>query len=404
MNELSLDASSLQPNELEIVYAISRAIPGSGDPETVLDEIVRLGRTIFIFDNVVIYTCCGENGQLEPSYARAIGRGRTLEADLAWGEATAQQVYTTQAPVLRVEETGPLPAQRTDNRHSLGLPLHIDNQVQAALVFIRFGGPSFLPAQIHLAEYIATHVAQLLEHRRLLEQVADLEARRRLDSLQEDFISTITHELLTPLGFIKGYATTLLRQDAHWDAATQHEFLTIIDEETDRLHELIDNLLDSSRLQAGTLRMQFQPIRLDVLLREILLRFRTRHEGLVINLLIGTPGVLIQADPSRLVQVFDNILSNAVKYASGSAIDITLRLAESEVQIDITDYGPGLPEESLDSLFQRFYRGPQSSAVRGTGLGLYISRKLVQAHHGALTARSSPGQGLTVTISLPITI
>jgi two-component system sensor histidine kinase KdpD len=306
--------------------------------------------------------------------------------------------------VLRVEETGPLPAQRTDNRHSLGLPLHIDNQVQAALVFIRFGGPSFLPAQIHLAEYIATHVAQLLEHRRLLEQVADLEARRRLDSLQEDFISTITHELLTPLGFIKGYATTLLRQDAHWDAATQHEFLTIIDEETDRLHELIDNLLDSSRLQAGTLRMQFQPIRLDVLLREILLRFRTRHEGLVINLLIGTPGVLIQADPSRLVQVFDNILSNAVKYASGSAIDITLRLAESEVQIDITDYGPGLPEESLDSLFQRFYRGPQSSAVRGTGLGLYISRKLVQAHHGALTARSSPGQGLTVTISLPITI
>ncbi|MFM8321466.1 MAG: ATP-binding protein [Chloroflexota bacterium] len=402
MSDSSKHPGSLPPNELETVYAISRAVAGSQDTEAVLDEIVRLVRTVLIFDNMVLYTCCSENGALEPAYARAIGRGRAREADLAWGEKTAQRVYQEKQPVMRVDEPEDDTQDRINLRHSLGLPLKIAGQAHGALVFIRFGGPQFLPAQVHLAEFIALHVAQLLEHRQLVEKIADLEARRRLDSLQEDFISTISHELLTPLGFVKGYATTLLREDIHWDDPTRREFLTIIDEEADRLHELIDNMLDSSRLQAGTLRINFQPIRLDTMLRDISLRARSRNEQLQLELAIDYPPVQIQADPSRLAQVFDNIINNAMKYAPGSPIHIQLTHEDDRAHITIQDFGPGIPADHLENLFKRFFRVPgQDTTVRGTGLGLYISRKLIQSHGGEIRAESQPGHGTTFHIYLP---
>ncbi len=403
MNESSKDIGALQPNELEIVYAISRAVASSETTEKVLDEIVHLVRTVFIFDNMVLYTRTADGNGLEPTYARAIGRGRTHEADLAWGEVTAHEVYQNHANVMRFEEVNGAPADRTNIRLSLGLPLNMDAQVFGALVFIRFGGPQYLPPQVHLAEFIAQHIAQLMERRTLVERVADLEARRRLDSLQTDFIATISHELLTPLGFIKGYATTLLREDIQWDDTTRREFLTIIDEESDRLHELIEDLLDSSRLQSGTLRMSFQPLRLETFLRDISMRTRSHHENQEIELIIDTPGLQTQADPSRLAQVFDNILHNAFKYAPGSPIRIKLERTDDRVHIAIQDFGPGIAPQHLEHLFQRFYRVPDNNTtVRGSGLGLYICRKIIQAHQGEISAESQVGQGTTFHIYLPL--
>jgi signal transduction histidine kinase len=304
---------------------------------------------------------------------------------------------------MRVEELTDLPVDRTNVRHSLGLPLHVSGQMLGALVFIRFGGPQYLPPQVHLAEFIAQHVAQLLERRTLVDRVADLEARRRLDSLQDDFIATVSHELLTPLGFVKGYATTLLRQDIEWDDETRREFLTIIDEESDRLRELIDDLLDSSRLQAGTMRMSFQPLRLDTLLRDIAMRSRSHHDNLQLELVIESPGLQILADPSRLAQVFDNILHNATKYAPGSSIQIKLDRSDDMAHIAIRDYGPGIAPQHLDNLFQRFYRVPENStSIRGSGLGLYICRKILQAQKGEISAESQLGEGTTFHIYLPL--
>ncbi|HEX9029167.1 MAG TPA: histidine kinase dimerization/phospho-acceptor domain-containing protein, partial [Anaerolineales bacterium] len=266
MPEENQSTGALRPQELEAIYAISRTISRAIDTDSALDEIIHLVRPVFIFDNIVLYAQ-REDGSLEPSYARAIGRGRFREADLAWGEYTANDAFQSGKTVLRVEELAEASEDRTRMRYFLGLPLTLGEQVMGALVFIRFGGPPYTPDQIHLAEFIDTHIAQLLSRRKLIERVASLEARRRLDSLQDDFIATISHELLTPLGFIKGYATTLLREDTTWDESTRREFLTIIDEEADRLRELIDNLMDSSRLQAGTMRMSFQPVRLDTFLK-----------------------------------------------------------------------------------------------------------------------------------------
>jgi signal transduction histidine kinase len=402
-NESSKDIGTLQPDELEIVYAISRAVASAENTEKALDEIVKLVRTVFIFDNMVLYTQASNDNGLEPTYARAIGRGRAREADLAWGEVTAHEVYLNHSKVTRVEELSGAPPDRTNIRHSLGLPLVVGGRLLGALVFIRFGGPQYLPQHIHLAEFIAQHIAQLLERRHLVDQVADLEARRRLDSLQDDFVATISHELLTPLGFIKGYATTLLREDIEWDNDSRREFLTIIDEESDRLRQLIDDLLDSSRLQAGTLRMSFQPLRLDTVLRDISMRARSHHENLQVDLVIESTGLQIQGDPSRLAQVFDNILNNAIKYAPGSPILIKLDRTSEMAHISIQDFGPGIAPQHLGNLFQRFYRVTDSSTtVRGSGLGLYICRKIIQAHQGEISAESQVGQGTIFHIYLPL--
>ena len=402
--EGSFETTNLRPQELEAVYDISRAVARSVDLEATLDEIITMARPVLIFDNFVLYLK-QENAGLETAYARAIGRGRFQEADLAWGESIAHETFQSQQTTIRVEKINDLPDDRINMRYLLALPLKLGDTNRGVLVFIRFGGPPFLPDQIHLAEYIAVNIIQLIEHQQLVERIADLEARRRLDALQDGFIAMITHELLTPLGFIKGYATTLLRNDTSWDDETRREFLTIIDEEADRLRELIDNLLDSSRLQAGTLRMEFQPIRLDTLLKDISMRAASRYEGsnLQLNLQIKTPGLQILADPTRLAQVFDNLVSNAVKYAPGSPIAIRLEQHNDMAEIAVQDSGPGIAPEHLDKIFTRFYRVPgQGGSLRGTGLGLYICREILVAHHGNIRVNSTPGKGTRFLITLPL--
>ncbi|HBX71317.1 MAG TPA: hypothetical protein DEH25_18565, partial [Chloroflexi bacterium] len=232
----SIDALSV--DDLRAVYGISRIVLQTANATNALREIIRLSRPVFIFDNIVIYHA-RESSTLEPTYARSVGRGRSAEADMAWGEMVAQEVIQTKNVIIRNEEIGEKNNDRALDRlrlrYYLGLPLAIAQEQFGALVFVRFGGPPYLPEQINLAIFIAEHVAQLLERKHLIEQVVRLETEHRLDRLQEDFVATVSHDLRSPLGFIKGYATSLLREDADWDRETRREFLTIIDEEADRL-------------------------------------------------------------------------------------------------------------------------------------------------------------------------
>jgi signal transduction histidine kinase len=396
------EAENLNPQELDAIYAISRVVTRASELDASLDEIIGIARTVFIFDNVVLYVH-HQTESIEPSYARAIGRGRNSESDLAWGEPIAREVLKSGEIVLRQEITGDFTKDRMKDRYFLGFPLIAGDQQIGALVFVRYGGPQFTPEHTHLAEYIAGHIAQLYEHGNLVTQLSRLEAERQLERLQDDFVATVSHELRTPLGFIKGYATSLLRDDANWDEETRREFLMIIDEETDRLKELIDNLLDSSRLQSGTLRMEFQPLRIDTMLKDLTLRAKSFHADLDIQVNLITAPLKIEADPTRLAQVFDNLISNAIKYAPNSTVDITLDTEDGHAHIKFSDQGPGIPDEALPNIFTRFYRVPnQNRSVRGTGLGLFICRQIVTAHRGQIIAVSKLGEGTTFHIYLPI--
>lgn len=399
--ESSSSPVSLPPQELEAVYAISRVVAASTDLEAVLNEIISIARPVFIFDQILLFLK-REGETPEPAYARVIGRGRLGESDLYRGELIATEVLERNALVLLGEPPDASVGDRNEQGLFLGLPVRPGRQLKGVLVFVRFGGPPFSQDQIHLAEFIAMHVAQVLEHSQLVERIADLEARRRLDSLQEDFVAMITHELLTPLGFIKGYATTLLREDTTWDFATQREFLQIIDEETDRLRALIEDLLDSSRLQAGTLHMNMQSISLETLLRDIVLRASTHYEDLRVELEPVPQGIRLSADPARIAQVFENLFSNARKYAPGSPVHVSLQSVGDHICILVADHGPGISADHQEHLFKRFYRAhEQIAGSRGTGLGLFICRQIVQAHGGEITVDSHPGEGTTFYICLP---
>jgi signal transduction histidine kinase len=254
-----------------------------------------------------------------------------------------------------------------------------------------------------LAEFVAWHVGQLLENRRMARRIATLEAQRELARMQDEFISTISHELRTPLGFIKGYVTTLMRQDTAWDAETRMEFLQIVDEESDRLRELIDNLLDSSRLETGSLGMTKEPIHVGTLIRDTVSRTKSAYPEMDLRMELADDLPLISLDPTRVAQVLDNLLSNAHKYASASPVVIRSYMNNNAVKIEVEDSGPGIPSEHIPRLFERFYRVPdQTVNVRGTGLGLYICRKIVEAHGGEIGVTSQPGAGTRFNFTLPV--
>jgi signal transduction histidine kinase len=250
---------------------------------------------------------------------------------------------------------------------------------------------------------VADHIAQLLERDVLVSTIDKIEGNQRMWKMQENFVATVSHDLRTPLGFIKGYTTTLLREDTDWDVPTYREFLGIIDDEADRLQELIDNLLDSSRLQSGTLQMNVQTVQLDVVLRDMIQRSQLRDMDINIELEIENQGVMVKADPMRLGQVFDNLLNNAAKYAPGSTVVVKLNEEDGEAKLRVSDNGPGIEKEHLERIFQRFYRVPETRmSVRGSGLGLYICRQIIVAHNGTVTAESDSGKGTIFDITLPI--
>ena len=398
-DELS-ESFVLKPEDLRSVYAIGLAIAQTENIDSALDLIVLHTRHVLIFDNMVLYLPRDHEG-LDPSYARVVGRGKCAEGEIEWGGALANQVYTTKQTCLRHEKLDGWESNRLYWRDFLGLPLNAGEDVLGVLVFGRFGGPPYAPDQIQLAEFIAAQTAQLIENHHLMERVAKLEAERWLRRMQDEFVTTISHELRTPIGFIKGYATTLLREDIKWDDASRHEFLTIIDEEADRLHELIEDLLDSSRLKAGTMFMQLQPVRLDTVLRDIVVRCTARYTNLAVQL-NTINGTVVMADPTRLTQVFDNLLSNAVKYAPGSPVKVGVKNRGDACEITVEDHGPGIPQHHLEHIFERFYRVPEASVtVRGTGLGLFICEQIISAHGGKISASSEISKGTIFTISLP---
>jgi signal transduction histidine kinase len=233
----------------------------------------------------------------------------------------------------------------------------------------------------------------------------DITREKELDQMKSQLLSTVSHELRTPLASIKGFATTLLRQDVDWDESTRREFLAIIDEESDRLAELIGNLLDMSRIEAGTLRVEPEPTDLSPLILETAAEFQMMaHEHQIeAHLPPSLPPAL--ADPRRIRQVLRNLVENAVKYSpEGGAITISVQPAAGRLQIDVGDQGIGIEPQQLDAVFDRFYQVDSASTrkVGGAGLGLSICKAIVEAHHGAIWVESQPGIGSTFSFTLPL--
>jgi PAS domain S-box-containing protein len=230
----------------------------------------------------------------------------------------------------------------------------------------------------------------------------DLSARKEVERAKDEFIAAVSHELRTPLGVIIGLAEALQLSQL---PETEKGRVNLILDSALRLKNMVDNLLDASRLEAGRFEVFRRPTDLAPVLEEVARSFHALAELTRIDFHVEIPpAVPAVADHERIGQVVANLLSNAFKFTPKGG-GVSLRVVQDQVwiHIEVTDTGPGIPEEEIPRLFQRYYRA-RSQASRGapgTGLGLYISRAIVEAHGGEILVTSQPGKGATFLVRLP---
>lgn len=217
-----------------------------------------------------------------------------------------------------------------------------------------------------------------------------------MDVRTSELISTVSHEIRSPLTAVKGFTQTLLARWELFDDRTKKEMLAAVSSDADRIKRLLDELLDVSRLDSGKLTIHPHLFDLAELAQKIAKRFRatsSEHEIVV----SGLPSVEVNADPDKIEQVLSNLVENALKYTDSGRIYVDV----SETGISVTDSGRGIDAGMLPRVFRKFARDDRTGKPSGTGLGLYIARRLAVAHGGDLTVTSVPGQGATFTLSLP---
>jgi signal transduction histidine kinase/CheY-like chemotaxis protein/HAMP domain-containing protein len=232
--------------------------------------------------------------------------------------------------------------------------------------------------------------------------VRDVTERARLEQLKSEFVATASHELRSPLTSIKGFVE-LLSTSKGLDER-QREFLEIVLVSTNRLVDLVNDLLDVARIEAGRIEIHRRPIDLVEIAHEVAALLRQRindkRQQLTVDVADGVPRAL--ADPSRVRQILTNLLTNAHLYSDeGGRLGIALRPSAHGVAVDVSDNGRGMSDDEIEHVFDRFYRAGDGSATPGTGLGLAIVRSLVDLHHGSIDVTSAPGEGTTFTVHLP---
>jgi two-component system phosphate regulon sensor histidine kinase PhoR len=235
--------------------------------------------------------------------------------------------------------------------------------------------------------------------------IRDVTALRELEQAKSDFVSTVSHELRTPLTSIKAYTATLRRRDVEFDENTRQEFLQVVEEETDRLTRLVSDILDVSRIESGRLELKRRDFDLSKLIQITINKLQSQASNHNIELVAPPDIGPVNADPDKIEQVMMNLLENAVKYSpSGGDITVTLTARQRRLECSIKDSGVGIPEEHLPHIFEKFHRVDNRATreIYGTGLGLYVSKSIVEAHGGTIIAESEPGNGSTFRFTLPL--
>lgn len=234
--------------------------------------------------------------------------------------------------------------------------------------------------------------------------VDDITRFRAAEELKSTFISVVSHELKTPVALIKGYADTLRREDAQWDDKTMRESLGIIVEESDHLNHLINNLLEASRIQAGGLTLRPNHFQLPPVVEKLVAGFRLQTNTHQFEIDFPDDFPLVYGDEERMKEVLSNLLGNAVKYSpDGGLISVGGRADGKWVTVYVADNGVGISPNERENIFDRFYRVENrlSRRTQGTGLGLYLSRAIVEAHGGRIWVESMPEKGSIFIFTLP---
>ena len=229
-------------------------------------------------------------------------------------------------------------------------------------------------------------------------------ARRGKDETQGiEVISTVSHELRSPLTSVKGYTSLLINRWERLGDAQKLMMLEQVQHDADRVTRLVAELLDISRLETGRLTLRRQLVDVGTLVEQVLEKVRMMEAALQVDVVFEENFPRVYADPDKIEQVLTNLVENAAKYADPTGMRVQGTVGDGEVAIAVTDKGAGIPESDVPRVFTKFYRRAETRPT-GSGLGLWISRGLVEAHGGRLTVESKMGEGSTFRFTLPTAI
>lgn len=259
-------------------------------------------------------------------------------------------------------------------------------------------GPELFAEDRRLLRRLAAAAARTLEAQRLAAQAGRAAQLAEVDRLRTAILAAVGHDLRTPLASIKAAASSLRAGDVAFSAHDRDELLETVEESTDRLDDLVENLLAMSRLQAGVLSVQARPVALDEVVARALMH---APPGGALDVAVGDDLPLVSADPGLLERVVANLVSNAVTASSGATVTLCAVAGPSTVDLKVVDHGHGVPPADRERIFAPFQRLDDRRADGGLGLGLAIARGFTEAMGGSLYPAQTPGGGLTMTVTLP---
>ena len=393
---------------LEATSRAARALASSLDLEAAFAAFVQELRGLLPFDRAAILLVEGGGARVmatagvgaddfhgpdatihvpDSVLEEVIGEGRTI-----YREDIAEERFPEEADLLELGV-----------RSRVLAPLQLGGGSIGALVLSRKERAAFRAEEIDLVTLLGRLVATAVQNLRTYEaERATVDELRRLSSLRADFVSLVSHELRSPMAAVIGSARTLQHRWRELKPEQRDAFLAVIGDETTRLSALVGDVLDTSRIEAGTFGYSFSEVDLAAVVRDSVAAAAIGQDEvrLVTALPAALPGV--RGDAERLRQLVDNLISNAVKYSdAGGEVLVEVRAEDGHVTVRVRDRGPGILPEHHDHIFEKFGRAA-GSAKPGTGLGLFLSRSFAEAHGGSLAVESRPGEGSTFTLTLPL--
>jgi len=248
---------------------------------------------------------------------------------------------------------------------------------------------------------VAYQAVGLLRQEELTAEAAGAQELAEADNLRRSLLSAVSHDLRTPLAAVKAGVSSLRSPDVEFSADDTAELLAGIEESTDQLSALVDNLLDSSRLAAGVVRLHVRVVSCEEVVHRALVGLPQHERVHVDQDVAAEPLPAVLADPGLLERVLANLLANALRHAPGCDVRVSVAEQDGRVSIRVADTGPGLPRGSADRLFEPFQRLGDRNTATDVGLGLAVVKGFTEAMGATVTAEDTPGGGLTMVVELP---
>ena len=405
--ELLRDELGRRADVLEAANRCARALASSLDLDQAFGAFSRELAGVVAFDRVTLVLV--EGGRAEVMAVAGRGTDRVFPPGSARPVEGSVLEEVLDGKLVYRESMDPPAYPEEEELLSLGLrsrvlaPLQVGPRTIGMLGLVRSETAAFAPAELELVSLLGRLVATAVQNIRAYEaERSTADELRRLSALRADFVSLVSHELRSPMAAVIGAARTMQGRWRELTPEQRQSFLGLIGDETSRLATLIDDVLDTSRIEAGTFSFTFSDVDLGELLRDVVAAAEVAQDEVELTSEVGAlPHV--RGDRERLRQVIQNLVDNAVKYSSaGGRVHVSATSDDGHVLIDVADQGPGIPPEDQELIFEKFGRSGGGAAKPGTGLGLFIARSIAEAHGGTLDVDSVPERGSVFRLELPV--